>query len=88
VTNEGPLLLYDGVCALCNGAVTFVQLVKPSHSALLLPEGHIEDWPDLEARMAALNPPTLTTPDAVPTAVCIKITLEHYYAEPIKPEED
>ena len=24
---------------------------------------------------------------AVPTAVCIKITLEHYYAEPIKPEE-
>jgi predicted PurR-regulated permease PerM len=25
---------------------------------------------------------------AVPTAVCIKITLEHYYTEPIKPEED
>jgi predicted PurR-regulated permease PerM len=24
---------------------------------------------------------------AVPTAVCIKITLEHYYAEPIEPEE-
>jgi predicted DCC family thiol-disulfide oxidoreductase YuxK len=24
VTGEGPLLLYDGVCALCNGAVTFV----------------------------------------------------------------
>jgi predicted PurR-regulated permease PerM len=24
---------------------------------------------------------------AVPAAVCIKITLEHYYAEPIKPEE-
>src|SRR5207248_8064581 len=24
---------------------------------------------------------------AVPTAVCIKITLEHYYAEPIRPEE-
>jgi predicted DCC family thiol-disulfide oxidoreductase YuxK len=24
VTIEGPLLLYDGVCALCNGAVTFV----------------------------------------------------------------
>ena len=22
--SEGPLLLYDGVCALCNGAVTFV----------------------------------------------------------------
>src|SRR5205085_392513 len=24
---------------------------------------------------------------AVPTAVCIKIALEHYYAEPIRPEE-
>jgi predicted PurR-regulated permease PerM len=24
---------------------------------------------------------------AVPTAVCVKITLEHYYAEPIKPEK-
>jgi predicted PurR-regulated permease PerM len=24
---------------------------------------------------------------AVPTAVCIKITLDHYYAEPIKAEE-
>ena len=24
MTREGPLLLYDGVCALCNGAVTFV----------------------------------------------------------------
>jgi len=22
--NEGPLLLYDGVCALCNGAVLFI----------------------------------------------------------------
>jgi predicted PurR-regulated permease PerM len=24
---------------------------------------------------------------AVPVAVCIKITLEHYYAEPIRPED-
>ena len=24
VATEAPLLLYDGVCALCNGAVTFV----------------------------------------------------------------
>jgi predicted PurR-regulated permease PerM len=24
---------------------------------------------------------------AVPAAMCIKIALEHYYAEPIKPEE-
>jgi len=32
------------------GAVTFVQLLKPAHGALLLPEGHIEDWPDLQTR--------------------------------------
>ena len=24
MTSEGPLLLYDGICALCNGAVRFV----------------------------------------------------------------
>ena len=24
MTTNGPLLLYDGICALCNGAVTFV----------------------------------------------------------------
>jgi len=32
------------------GAVTLVQLLKPSHGALFLPEGHIEDWPDLQTR--------------------------------------
>lgn len=32
------------------GAVTLVQLVKPAHGALMLPEGHIEDWPDLQNR--------------------------------------
>src|SRR5579872_3593023 len=32
------------------GAVTLVQMLKPSNGTLLLPEGHIEDWPDLEAR--------------------------------------
>ena len=24
MSTEGPILFYDGVCALCNGAVTFV----------------------------------------------------------------
>jgi hexosaminidase len=32
------------------GAVTFVQLLRPAVGALLLPEGHIEDWPDLQNR--------------------------------------
>ncbi len=32
------------------GVVTLVQLLKPSNGALLLPEGHIEDWPDLQTR--------------------------------------
>ena len=33
VTNNGPLLLYDGVCALCNGAVTLV-LKRDRHRAV------------------------------------------------------
>jgi hexosaminidase len=32
------------------GVVTFVQLLKPRDAALLLPEGQIEDWPDLQMR--------------------------------------
>jgi hexosaminidase len=32
------------------GAVTLVQMLRPEHGALMLPEGHIEDWPDLERR--------------------------------------
>lgn len=32
------------------GVVTFVQLLKPRAEALTLPEGQIEDWPDLQLR--------------------------------------
>lgn len=50
-------LSHDGVTISANtptglyyGAVTFVQLLKPRDGALLLPEGEIEDWPDLRMR--------------------------------------
>lgn len=32
------------------GVQTFVQLLKPDHGKLLLPETKIEDWPDMELR--------------------------------------
>src|SRR5258708_4400699 len=32
------------------GAVTFTQLLKRRDGSLLFPEGHIEDWPDLQLR--------------------------------------
>ena len=32
------------------GGVTFVQLLKPRNGTLALPEGQIEDWPDLQRR--------------------------------------
>jgi hypothetical protein len=32
------------------GVVTFIQLLKPHAGVLTLPEGHIEDWPDLQLR--------------------------------------
>src|ERR1051326_4319035 len=32
------------------GVVTFIQLLKPHAGVLTLPEGHIEDWPDLRLR--------------------------------------
>ena len=33
------------------GVQTLVQLLKPEHGKLWLPEGEIEDWPDLELRI-------------------------------------
>jgi hypothetical protein len=33
------------------GIVTFLQLLKPRDGALMLPEGQIEDWPDLQTRL-------------------------------------
>ena len=41
ISANAPAGLYYGV-------VTFVQLLKPRDGALILPEGQIEDWPDLQ----------------------------------------
>jgi hexosaminidase len=43
VANESPGLLY--------GVETLVQLLKPEGGKLLLPEGEITDWPDLQLRL-------------------------------------
>ena len=43
IAANAPAGLYYGV-------VTFVQLLKPRDGVLLLPEGQIEDWPDLQMR--------------------------------------
>ena len=43
IAANAPAGLYYGV-------VTFIQLLKPRDGALLLPEGQIEDWPDLQMR--------------------------------------
>jgi len=43
IAANAPTGLYYGV-------VTFVQLLKPRDGALMLPEGQIEDWPDLQMR--------------------------------------
>jgi hexosaminidase len=43
VANESPGLLY--------GVETLVQLLKPEGDSLLLPEGEITDWPDLQLRL-------------------------------------
>jgi len=43
VANDSPGLLY--------GVETLVQLLKPEGGRLLLPEGEITDWPDLQLRL-------------------------------------
>ena len=40
----------NAAAGLYYGVVTFVQLLKPRDGALMLPEGQIEDWPDLQMR--------------------------------------
>jgi hexosaminidase len=44
IAANAPTGLYYGVA-------TFVQLLKPRDGALMLPEGQIEDWPDLQMRL-------------------------------------
>ncbi|HEV2425611.1 MAG TPA: glycoside hydrolase family 20 zincin-like fold domain-containing protein [Terriglobia bacterium] len=41
----------DTLTGLFYGVQTFVQLLKPQGGSLWLPEGEIEDWPDLELRV-------------------------------------
>lgn len=41
----------NAAAGLYYGVVTFVQLLKPRNGVLLLPEGEIEDWPDLQIRL-------------------------------------
>ena len=54
-TQPAPLLLYDGVCALCNGAVTFVLKRDRTHSTRFAPlQGdtaarYLADHPELAA---------------------------------------
>ena len=40
----------NAAAGLFYGVETFVQLLKPVNGSLWLPEGHIEDWPDLQLR--------------------------------------
>jgi hexosaminidase len=41
----------NSLTGLFYGVQTFVQLLKPQGGGLWLPEGEIEDWPDLELRV-------------------------------------
>jgi len=40
----------NALTGLFYGVQTFVQLLKPQNASLWLPEGEVEDWPDLELR--------------------------------------
>ena len=46
----GVTIAANAPAGLFYGVVTFVQLLKPRDGALMLPEGHITDWPDLRLR--------------------------------------
>ena len=41
----------NALAGLFYGVQTFIQLLKPQSGSLWLPEGEIEDWPDLELRI-------------------------------------
>jgi hypothetical protein len=50
LSRDAVMIAANAPAGLFYGAVTFVQLLKPRDGVLMLPEGHIEDWPDLELR--------------------------------------
>jgi hypothetical protein len=50
LSREAVTIAANTSTGLYYGVVSFVQLLKPRESVLLLPEGQIEDWPDLQMR--------------------------------------
>jgi hexosaminidase len=51
LTPERVTVTGNTATGLFYGVQTLVQLLKPEHGKLWLPEGEIEDWPDLELRI-------------------------------------
>jgi N-acetyl-beta-hexosaminidase len=51
LTSESVTITGNTATGLFYGVQTLVQLLKPEHGKLWLPEGEIEDWPDLELRI-------------------------------------
>ena len=50
LSHDGVTIAANAPTGLYYGVTTFVQLLKPRDGALMLPEGEIEDWPDLQMR--------------------------------------
>ena len=50
LARDGVTITANAGAGLLYGVETLVQLLKPRDGALWLPEGRIEDWPDLELR--------------------------------------
>src|SRR5579863_2247841 len=45
LSREAVTITANAPAGLFYGVVTLVQMLKPSDGVLMLPEGHIEDWP-------------------------------------------
>lgn len=50
LSRNGIAIAANAPTGLFYGVVTFIQMLKPVNGGLVLPEGHIEDWPDLGQR--------------------------------------
>src|SRR5205823_3938839 len=50
LTPNSVTISANAPAGLFYGVETFVQLLKPRDGALWLPQGYIEDWPDLQLR--------------------------------------